>query len=102
MQGIPLPASTLSDILKEKDKWLALDITMSGITKKKNRAVLFPILEEHLVEWVDRANEQHVVVSDDVLRPSTEELISIFGYPFIKFGGLGRLYRLFNVKWMAI
>ena len=35
VQGIPLPASTLSDILKEKDKWLALDITTSGNTKKK-------------------------------------------------------------------
>ena len=50
---------------------------MSGTTKKKNCAVLFPILEEHLVEWVDCVNEQHVVVSDDVLRTSTEELISI-------------------------
>ena len=46
------------------DKWLALDITTSGITKKKNRAVLFPVLKEHLVEWVDRANEQHVVISE--------------------------------------
>ena len=71
MQGIPLLVSTLSDTLKEKDKWLTLGITTSGITKK-NRAVLFSVLEEHLVEWVDRANEQHVVISDDVLRSATE------------------------------
>ena len=40
--------------------------------KEKNHAVLFPVLEEHLVEWVDRANEQHVVISDEVLRSATE------------------------------
>ena len=40
--------------------------------KEKSRAVLFPGLEEHLVEWVDRANEQHVVVSDDVQRTAAE------------------------------
>ena len=32
--------------------------------KEKNRAVLLPVLKEHLVEWVDRANEQHVVISE--------------------------------------
>ena len=34
--------------------------------------MLFSVLEEHLVEWVDRANEQHVVISDEVPRSATE------------------------------
>ena len=76
VQGIPLSTSTLSDILREKDKWLAIDISTGG-ARRKNRGMLFPVLEQHLVEWVDRANEEHVVISEDVLRTATESLMPI-------------------------
>ena len=46
----------LSDILKEKEKWLDLDTESgSGSWKKKQRTAQFPLPEEHLAEWVDRA-----------------------------------------------
>ena len=47
------------------------------VTWKKNRTHQFPVLELHLAEWVDQANEKHIQVTDDVLRIATEELISM-------------------------
>lgn len=54
-----------------------MGVSAGGTWKRKNRGVPFPVLEQHFVEWVDRANEQHVVVSNDILRTTTEELISV-------------------------
>ena len=45
--------------------------------KKKNRTQLFPVPEHHPAEWVDRANEQHIQVTNDVLRIATEQLTEL-------------------------
>ena len=47
------------------------------VTWKKNRTQQFSVLELHLAEWVDRANEEHIHVTDDVLRIATEDMISM-------------------------
>ena len=47
------------------------------VTWKKNRTQQFSVLELHLAEWVDQANEKHIQVTDDVLRIATGELISM-------------------------
>ena len=49
-QDLPVPTSTLSDILKEKKKWLNLDTASSGSGswKKKQWTAQFPLLEEYL------------------------------------------------------
>jgi hypothetical protein len=45
----------------------------------KTRKEQFPILEQHLVEWVDRANSVrmyiHILVTGTVLRAATTKLI---------------------------
>jgi len=74
-QGLPVPTSTLSDILKEKDKWLNFEFGSGGTWKKKQRTAQFPLLGMHLVEWVDRANHKHVSVSDFVMKVAAEEIV---------------------------
>ena len=73
-QGLPVPVSTLSDIL-EKEKWMNFEV---GETtwKKKQQTSQFPLLEMHLVEWVDRANHKHIIANDFVMiRVAVEELV---------------------------
>ena len=81
--GRPMAQSTVSDILKEKNKWLALDIS-GPVWKKKHRQEQYPILERHLREWVDRANEAAVNVTDNVLstvgKKISKELSQIEGH----------------------
>ena len=70
---------------KKKNKWLALDIS-GPVWKKKHRQGQYPVLERHLrdPEWVDRANEAAVNVTNIVLstvgRKISEELSKIEGH----------------------
>lgn len=73
-KGLPVPTSTLSDIFKESNKWLEVKIT-GGTWKKKQRAAQFPLLEDHLIEWVDRANHKHIAINDFILKAATEQLV---------------------------
>ena len=43
--------------------------------KGKQCAAQFPILEGHIVKWVDHANYTYIVINDLVLTAATEELI---------------------------
>jgi len=52
-----------------------------GSWKTKTRKEQFPILEQHLVEWVDRANSVHILVTDTVLRAATMKLIEKLSIP---------------------
>jgi len=50
-----MSTSTLSEILKETQKWAHVEGDGIDGWKKKNRKEHIPILEKHLVEWVYRA-----------------------------------------------
>ena len=65
------------DILKESTKWLEVKPLDDGSWKKKQRTAQFPLLEDHLVEWVDQANDKHIAINDCVLKAAAEELIVI-------------------------
>jgi len=58
--GRPMACSIISDILKEKDRWLALNTSDGTVWKRKKRTEQYPILEGYLREWVDRANQATV------------------------------------------
>lgn len=64
---------TIWDILKQSDKWLALD-PVGASRKKKERSAQFPILEKYIVEWIERANDMRVHVTDHVLLLVAEKL----------------------------
>ena len=34
-------------------------------------------MEDHLVEWVDQANEKHIAINDCVLKAATEQLMVV-------------------------
>jgi len=55
---------------------LNFEFGSGGTWKKKQRTAQFPLLEMHLVEWVDRANHKHVSVSDFVMKVAAEEIVA--------------------------
>jgi len=55
---------------------LEQELPDSSSWKKKQCSEQFPILEHHVVEWVDRANLKRVPINDYVLKITTEKLIS--------------------------
>ena len=73
-QGKALSVSTLHKLLKESSRWLELDISEPGSGKRRLQSSQFPLLERHLVEWVEQAKIARVCVTDDVIRVVSENL----------------------------
>jgi hypothetical protein len=44
----------VSDILKEKDRWLAIDNDLHQANLKRKKKIQFPIIEEALTVWLDK------------------------------------------------
>ncbi|RPB22582.1 hypothetical protein L211DRAFT_331456 [Terfezia boudieri ATCC MYA-4762] len=66
--------STISDILKDKDRWVAVNTSSGTVWKRKKRSEQYPILEKYLREWVDRANEATVNITDAILASAAGRL----------------------------
>ncbi|UZO18636.1 uncharacterized protein OCT59_009948 [Rhizophagus irregularis] len=55
--------NTVSDILKNKDKWLLLDLDSEESKKQRERPVQFPEVEEAMTLWVTNALEADLVIN---------------------------------------
>lgn len=57
----------ISDILKAKDHWLAVDTSSYQAGLKRERKVPFPIIEEALTLWVENALRANLIITDNIL-----------------------------------
>ncbi|CAG8774805.1 16946_t:CDS:2, partial [Gigaspora rosea] len=60
--------STISKILKEKNKWLAIQMTEPQERKKTNRAAKFEELENAMNIWMRRVLSQNGILTDGILQ----------------------------------
>jgi len=64
--------NTVSDILRNKDKWLLVDLNTEESKKQRERPVQFPQVEEAMTLWVTNALEADLVINTDILREKAE------------------------------
>jgi hypothetical protein len=57
----------VSDILKEKDRWLSVDIDSYQANLKCDKKTPFPFIEKALVIWVDNVLKASLIIIDDIL-----------------------------------
>jgi len=57
----------ISDILKEKERWLSIDLNSVQASLKREKKVAFPIIEEALTVWVDNAIRNGIIITDSIL-----------------------------------
>ena len=57
----------VSDILKEKDRWLAIDNNSYQANLKRKKKIQFPIIEEALTVWLDKALQAKLVLTESIL-----------------------------------
>jgi hypothetical protein len=62
----------VSDILKNKDKWLFLNLDSEESKKQRERPVQFPEVEEAITLWVTNALEANLIINTDILREKAE------------------------------
>ena len=59
--------STVGDIIREKEKWLAVTESSTDPNKKRNRGCEWPQLEETLAIWENLASEANHTVAGTIL-----------------------------------
>jgi hypothetical protein len=57
----------ISDILKAKDRWLAVDLNSYQAGLRRERKLPFITIEEALALWVENALEANIIISDSIL-----------------------------------
>lgn len=93
--------STVSKILKQKERWLSVSVTEQyEVIKLRYSSLLlttrvpiltfvrpskFPDLEYRLAEWVETVSKDGVVLSDALLRSKAREIGNAVGYTMDKF-----------------
>ena len=75
----------ISDTLRAKERWLAIDLNSHQAGLKHEKKVPFPLIEEALTIWVENALQTGLVLTDDIL--STKALEFAFLLKEDKFKG---------------
>ena len=57
----------ICDILKEKDRWLAIDLNSYQASLRRERKLPFITIEEALALWVENALQANIIISDNIL-----------------------------------
>src|SRR6266511_289931 len=60
--------NTVSDILKQKDKWLSINPNSEEANKQRERLVYFPQVEKALSLWITNALAAELIINTDILR----------------------------------
>ena len=57
----------VSDILKAKDRWLAIDLNSYQVRLKRDKKVPFINIEEALTIWIENALQVGLIITDEIL-----------------------------------
>ncbi|THH27041.1 hypothetical protein EUX98_g7159 [Antrodiella citrinella] len=76
--------STISKILKQKMKWLAVP-EETPVLLARTRPTKFPILELRLEKWLRECHEQKIIFTDALIRDKAKEIARSMEWPDDKF-----------------
>lgn len=90
--------STISKILKNKDKWLTVDTHTRKPAMPKHRPSKFPEIETELLKWVKECQENGTVITDTRIKAKARECAAEIGLPEGKFKASSGWIENFKVR----
>lgn len=90
--------STISKILKNKDKWLTVDTHTRKPVMPKHRPSKFPEIETELLKWVKECQENRTVITDTRIKVKARECAADIGLPEGKFKASSGWIENFKVR----
>lgn len=90
--------STVSKILKQKEKWLAIDPESSDARIAKHRAVKFPAVEDRLTIWVAELKAKGEPIRDSEIRQEALRIAQRVGLGEDKFKASGGWIEKFRER----
>jgi len=92
--------NTVCDILKDKEKWLNIELTGSNTTKQKQKSAKFPELEEALAIWISKALATNKTITGEIIIAKAinfANLLNIEGFTGSS-GWLSNFKKRYNIK----
>ncbi|KAG9121844.1 hypothetical protein FRC07_002031 [Ceratobasidium sp. 392] len=90
--------STISKILKNKDKWLTMDMHTRKPMPAKHRPSKFPEIETELLKWVKECQENGTSITDTRIKAKARECAAEIGLPEGKFKASSGWIENFKVR----
>ncbi|KAG8744736.1 hypothetical protein FRC10_009501 [Ceratobasidium sp. 414] len=90
--------STISKILKNKDKWLTMDTHTRKPMPVKHRPSKFPEIETELLKWVKECQENGIGITDTRIKVKARECAKEIGLPDGKFKASSGWIENFKVR----
>ncbi|KAG8683543.1 hypothetical protein FRC09_016018, partial [Ceratobasidium sp. 395] len=90
--------STISKILKNKDKWLTVDTHTRKPMAVKHRPSKFPEIETELLKWVKECQENGTGITDTRIKARARECAAEIGLPEGKFKASSGWIENFKVR----
>src|SRR5688572_809405 len=79
VQEYEVSEGMISDILKAKEQWLAVDLNSHQAGLKREKKVPFPNIEEALTIWVENALQVGLIITDNILSTKVLEFAFLLG-----------------------
>ena len=92
--------NTVCDILKNKEKWLNVELNGSNTTKQKEKSPKFPELEEALAIWISNALSANKTITGEIIITKATDfakLMNIEGFTGSS-GWLNNFKKRHNIK----
>lgn len=90
--------STVSKILKQKDKWLKIDPSSDSAKIAKHRTAKFPEVEDRLTEWVSGMKKDGKAIHDVMIRQEALRIAKELGLTVDKFKASGGWIEKFRER----
>src|ERR1043165_8805749 len=92
--------NTVYDILKDKEKWLNIELIGSNTTKQKQKSAKFPELKEALAIWISKALAANKTITGEIIIAKAinfANLLNIEGFTGSS-GWLSNFKKRYNTK----
>lgn len=90
--------STVSKVLKEKERWLAIEEDSQDAKIVKHRQAKFPEVEKQLMVWVQQAQEAGQALTDAVIKEQALNIARAIGGSAERFKASGGWVEKFRVR----
>lgn len=92
--------STVTEILNQREKWLAIDPESSDANKKKKRSLLYENIDQAMAIWVEQAINANLDINGDILKEKAKNFSVLLGIEDFKAseGWLTKFKQRHNIK----
>src|SRR5215469_4609717 len=92
--------NTVCDILKNKEKWLNIELNSLNVAKQREKSPKFPELEEALAIWISNASSANKTIMGEIILAKAADFAKLMNIEDFtgSIGWLNNFKKRYNIK----